>query len=118
MLTSRLSIPLLALAALTLSACCMGGSGGGEGLFGKSARESFIPSFNQNGIKGCDLKGVGAELKDLEYTCKSHPLGDLEKAIVPACAGFQLVGFEKMTVHGKDGTATSDIKAGGCKFKK
>lgn len=106
----------LALFALSASACCFGGSGGGGGLFAnEEARKSFVPSFNQNGIKGCNLVARGTELKELEYTCKSEAIAGLEAAIKPTCVGFQMVGFEKMVVLGKDASATVDIK-NGCTF--
>lgn len=107
--------PALSAFVLLATGCCLGGGPGGEGIFGKSARESFIPSFNKNGIKGCNLSGRGQELKELEYSCKLHTLAELERAVVPACSGFKMVGFEKLTVLGKDGTANVNLD-GGCKF--
>jgi len=116
-MTNRLAA--LALASLALSACCFGGGGsGGDGLFAnQEARRSFVPSFNQNGIKGCNLVAQGPKLEELEYTCKSEAIQALETAIKPTCVGFQMVGFRQMKVLGKDGNALVDI-GNGCSFRR
>ncbi len=77
-----------------------------------ASREGFIKSYNDSAPSDCELASVSSDLKDVTLTCTEQRMMDIEAMVVAACMGYEMVGFEKITIVGKDGSSVCDITSG------
>jgi hypothetical protein len=111
-MTCARALPALLLAAtsiLSAHGCCSGCDGLVKST---SSRSGFIESYNESTLPDCELVGEGTDLADVTLTCTAHTYSEVETMLLATCTGYELVGFETVTIVGSDGRGACDVTEG------
>jgi hypothetical protein len=111
-MTGARALWLLVLAAASILSghgCCSGCDGLVKST---SSRSGFIESYNESTLPDCTLVGEGTDLVHVTLTCTDHTYAEVETMILATCTGYELVGFETVTIVGSDGRGACDVTDG------